>query len=265
MNSEQPSEFILTSEYLKFIEFCDACATNKYIGVCIGRAGVGKTSSAKFFAEWQIVEPLLGKPVRTQELPPTLLSCTAAFYTPDVSTTAKRVYSSVGLLRNRFEDLICKATEWHCPEVYHRNPQERHLRLLIVDEAQRLSFNALEALRDIFDRSHVGLILVGMPGFDRKLNRYPQLHSRVGFLHEFKPLAQQDMKTVIESKWRELALPYTAEDAVSAAIIRLTNGNLRLVTRIFIEIDRLRRLNRLASISVDVVEVARQGLLLGTT
>lgn len=37
--------------------------------------------------------------------------------------------------------------------------------------------NALEQLRDLFDRNDVELILIGMPGFERQLARYPQLYT----------------------------------------------------------------------------------------
>lgn len=45
--------FIRTPEYLWFDEFVQTCASYRYIGICHGSAGVGKTRAARYFSHWE--------------------------------------------------------------------------------------------------------------------------------------------------------------------------------------------------------------------
>lgn len=259
------SDFLITGQYRRFIEFCDSCRSKRYIGVVYGKPGVGKTESARHYAQWHLIEPLLGKPSRHRLPPNELAGCTAAFYTPDVSVTAKRLHGGISILRNKFDDLIDQAVMWHGGNSERLEFQARRMNLLIVDEADRLKFQALEQLRDLYDRTNLGIVLMGMPGFQKKLSRYPQLYSRVGFLYEFKPLSKEEARAFIAQKWQHLGLPLSADDAVSSAIVRITNGNFRSLHRVFTEIERLQKLNCLPVVTPEVIETARQTLLLGAT
>ncbi|MDQ2840540.1 MAG: hypothetical protein M3Y72_05770 [Acidobacteriota bacterium] len=60
---------------------------------------------------------------------------------------------------------------------------------------------SLEQIRAIFDAAEIGVILIGMPGLEKRLARYPQFYSRIGFVHEFRPLAAQEIRELLAQRW----------------------------------------------------------------
>jgi len=142
-----------------------------------------------------------------------------------------------------------------------------HVELLVIDEAERLSATALEYVRDQFDRTGIGLMLIGMPGVEKRMARYPQLYSRVGFAHHYRLLQGDELSFVLTRHWRHLGLTldhadFTDSQAI-AAIARITGGNFRLLHRLFVQIERILRINDLTVITSDVVEAARSTLVIG--
>jgi len=140
-------------------------------------------------------------------------------------------------------------------------------RLLIIDETERLKTIGLEQIRDIFDRGELGVVLIGMPGLEKRLSRYPQLYSRVGFVHEFRPLSAEEVHDLFAQRWvpSDVVLPEEGltDAEVLATIIRITGGNFRLLHRLLTQIARVAEINELSQVTREVVEAARESLVIG--
>ncbi|MEL6586505.1 MAG: AAA family ATPase [Pseudomonadota bacterium] len=143
------------------------------------------------------------------------------------------------------------------------------IKLLVIDKAEHLSTQSLEQIRDIFDRTGIGVILIGMPGLERKLERDPQLYSRIGFAHHYRPLKGDKLTFVLTRHWRKLGLQLDDADftdhRATASIARITGGNFRLLHRLFVQIERILKIKELSLVTDDVVEAARSTLVIGVT
>ncbi|CAN0481794.1 unnamed protein product, partial [Scytosiphon promiscuus] len=140
--------------------------------------------------------------------------------------------------------------------------------LLIVDEADQLKFNSFEQLRQLYDKYQFGLILIGMSGFERSLSRYPQLYSRIGFSHQFCKLSRDEMRFIFEKKWEEFGTTFNPEyfpdvEAINT-LIRVTQGNFRLIERMFCQMKRIAVINHSERITKELVDTARDCLVIGT-
>src|SRR5437762_5110359 len=86
--------FLVTQEYRRFAEFCDACRRYRYIGLCYGPPGIGKTLSARHYAQWDLFEAQLPRKM-VEYPPPELIPLRTLLYTPSVTTTPKRIEKDV--------------------------------------------------------------------------------------------------------------------------------------------------------------------------
>jgi len=93
MNDAGP--FLVTSEYRRFAEFCDACRHYRYIGLCHGPPGVGKTLSARRYAAWDRVEALSSVWQAEDDALAACADVDTVFYTPEIVNTPRSVESGV--------------------------------------------------------------------------------------------------------------------------------------------------------------------------
>jgi hypothetical protein len=312
--SSIPSDFVVTNEHQRFAEFCDACRRYAYIGLCYGPPGVGKTLSARHYANWQQIEAYSPYSFASDAELAALLGSQTVFYTPKVVNSPRQIEEDIQGWRNRLRAIPREALRREEEEPLERarrqdeannhaffmqtintlyapssqrpkKPESQVFQvvetyaqkraqipepttLLMIDETDRLKTAGLEQVRDIFDQGGIGVVLIGMPGLEKRLSRYPQLYSRVGFVHAFRPLSAAQVRQLLQQKWvpSGVALPEegVADEEALAAIIRVTGGNFRLLHRLLTQIARLVEINALQTVTSTVVEAARESLVIGT-
>ncbi len=266
--------FIETKEYRRFAEFCDACRRDRYIGLCYGAPGVGRTLSAWHYARWELLGPLLEERTFLREpvvQPERVNGCRSLVYTPSMTTTPRRLEEDLRSLGYALHELLLSLGRPEDDGACGHLPRfvDLETALVLVDEADRLKFPTLEQLRDLYDRGNFGLVLIGMPGIERRLGRYAQFYSRVGFVHQFRPLSAEELRFLLEQQWQDLGVSVDLSrfDDVEAmtAVIGITGGNFRLLQRLFAQVRRILEINQLGQITKEVVEAAREGLVIGTS
>ena len=120
--------------------------------------------------------------------------------------------------------------------------------LILIDEADRLQMNSLEQLRSIFDEGTTGMVLIGMPGIEKRVARFPQFYSRIGFVREFRPLDSTQVQDLLEKLWTPdgVVLPdELLNPEVLASLIRMTGISFKLLTRLLTQIERVLSVNDL--------------------
>jgi hypothetical protein len=45
------------------------------------------------------------------------------------------------------------------------------------------------------------MVLIGMPGIEKRIARFPQFYCRIGFVHEFRALDSVEMQKLLEQRW----------------------------------------------------------------
>ena len=260
--------FVLTKEFKRFKEFSESCTDFRYIGICYGDPGVGKSLGASHYTQWH--EDITNENAVDEMSPQVkevINKCKGILVTAPVTNTPKIIKTDI--LRRTLGYGLALLKSNNEPDLYKRVIDARGLcPLVVIDEADRLNINSLEEVRSLYDKYCFGLIMIGMPGIEKRFSRYPQLYSRIGFSHEFKRLSEDEMKFIFPKIWANLGIPYNTEEYSDQEalniIIRITGGNFRLIDRMFSQIIRILKINKLKAITKEVVEAARKCLIIGT-
>lgn len=244
------SSFFETHPYKQFVEFCETCRRFRYVGICYGPAGVGKTIAARLYAQWDAVEPLLLRtgvrmPVQGVEL----LYPRVALYTPGPKVSPRQIESDVAMLLWSLQHLEKIALHQHL-EVTATDEQtfSEQLELLIIDNVHQLDLVCMNVVQGLYDRYRIGVALLGDEVLvEKHLKRLEHLRVRVGDVRPFFVLSKKEVSEMIPHFLSQLKLDWSAPEGltleqVTEDIYSATSGNLGLMrhflTQIVVHLQR---------------------------
>ena len=163
------------------------CHTTGKIGVCVGRAGLGKTVAVKEY---------------TKNFLDAILIESDSGYT--AKSLLLEIHKRLGLSgKGCAYDLMSEVV----------NKLKNSGRLLIIDEAENLPYRALEITRRIHDKTGIGVLLVGRNVLFENLrgakNQYDQLYSRVKFYKLLDSILITDVTKIINAAGQDPELAET--------------------------------------------------------
>jgi hypothetical protein len=169
---------VKTSVFRNLFDVAHICHVTKKIGIAYGPAGIGKTKAVHEYCK---------------ENPGVIL------------IEADPVYSERDLFRALYRTLIGGEPQGSIHEMFEACVKRLSgtKRMIIVDEAENLPYKALELLRRVWDKAHIGVLMVGMERLRSNLigkqREYAQLFSRVSISKNLGALLPQDTELIIES------------------------------------------------------------------
>ncbi len=229
------AKFVRTKNVKKFITLANNLI-NRAEGVpgmalIYGEPGVGKTQSALWWAA----------------------------NNDGILVTAKKTMSPHWLL----EDIVKELDEtplFKSSDLFEQVVKSliKYPRVIIVDEVDYLTSDksTVEMLRDIHDRTHNPIIVMGMSFADKKLKRYTHLYDRFSEILHFETFNNEDVAYLInelsEIKFTTEAIDY----------IQQTGNRFRQIVKLINKAEEIAAANDLKEIDLKTVsKITRKDLL----
>src|SRR5262249_17938566 len=123
-------------------------------------------------------------------------------YTPSHLKPPKDTLREINLFQREFG--LLKERGLYGSEIPLEAREQHYAKVIIIDEAERLKPETFEFIREIYDSERANFIFIGMPGIEKTMSRFPQLYSRIGFVHQFKNMGNQELKFILENHLQKL-------------------------------------------------------------
>jgi hypothetical protein len=163
-------------------------------------------------------------------------------------------------MRNKFNNLVQDSLYWYQPEQLVQAPRKNFLELVVINNAHRLSLDCLEATNDFRKKYNIGIVLLAVPGFDRKIRLFDSVGCDVSLYHEYDAPRSDELRQILELRWRKETV--NIEDSAITIIEEVTHSNIQKALNIQTEIERVRSINSISIISPELVQAASKSLLL---
>lgn len=173
------------------------------IGLVFGAAGVGKTVASEIYA---------------QENPSTIYIC-AAQWSRGATGIERAIFAAV---ESRRWDRRMTRAEFLIRRLRQSN------RLIVVDNAHRLSVTALNWLFDFYDETACPLALVGNPEILEKIKKNDQKFSRIGIRTE---VTVADGRKIARAMLKDMAPQYADDLLPMAECVVAERGYLRALKK----------------------------------
>jgi DNA transposition AAA+ family ATPase len=224
--------FHMTSIAEKVFEIARIAHLDGEIMVIYGNAGIGKTMALKEYAEQNpdviLIRANLGFTARVLFLE----------LSKELGTDTQ------GSIQDLFKNVVSKL--------------RGSGRLIIVDEAEHLPYRALELLRTVYDEAGIGVLLAGMHKLIHNLRgkkgEYSQLYSRIGMAVPLDTLTPDDSREIVASM-----IP--SANGLWKTFHQEAHGNARALSKLIFGTMRVARINKIESISADVVRQTARFLI----
>jgi DNA transposition AAA+ family ATPase len=218
--------FINTQNFMRFEALCNALlktALGLEMATVVGSTGRGKSTSAERIISMNPNTVL----VRFQER-----------------------FTHVGLIREigfMLGGARPRSTD-RCFEIIQNELAHRR-RVILVDEADRMSLKHLNTLRDLHDVLKAPIVLIGEESILALLERERRLKSRVAHEIRFEPIGQVDIAAFYEA-----ALSQDISTKHAVALSRHSSGDFRTVVNDAIQIERIMKASGLKAISDELIK-----------
>lgn len=236
--TEELLPFVQTRQYKEFKDTCDFVRKRRKIGLTYGQAGAGKSSAARRYAA---------------EQPPLAINgVSPVFYTELEQTdkTDRAFYNALvgAILRQPPENVTAKVAASEAKRLLEKYQYD----FLIIDEFHFLQDSGLEAVRTLWDKTGIPIMLITMTQFRGVLQKtkHLQLHSRIIRFLAFDSLTEKQIQRDLLPRVAtdaHIAFDPAQEDAadIVATLYAATHGNFRRIMKV------LDQANELISLSIE--------------